>query len=116
MAIVSVTQLKPGEKISQDVLTQKNNLLLNKGTVLTEREIEILKAFLIAKVYVDSEGGSNEQPNQEPLTGSHENASASILAFLEAYDQMFVLLKRVFTLASSSGTIPALEIGTISFC
>lgn len=108
MAFVSVTQVKPGDKISQDVMTLKNNLLMSKGTVLSERELEILQAFLIAKIHIESEqaesGGLKDSDNRQ--------GSRTVVAFYEAYDRMFVLLKRVFSIAASSGTIPVLEIRT----
>ncbi len=115
MAFVSVNQVKPGDKISQEVMTAKNNLLMNKGTVVSEREIEILRAFLIAKIHIEGGNAAVEQAaGGKQVDGEQEvtQVSSAAQAFSQSYDRMFVLLKKVFSLASSSGTIPALEIRT----
>jgi len=113
MAFVSVTQVKPGDKISQDVMTQKNNLLMTKGTVVSERDLEVLRAFLIAKVHIEGENGAVElAENGQNAENQSAQVSESILAFYNAYDKMIVLLKKVFSLAASSGTIPVLDIRT----
>lgn len=109
MAFVSVTQIKPGDKISQDVMTQKNNLLMTKGTVMSERELAVLRAFLIAKVHIETEKGAVGKGDSDNQT---IQMSRTMPAFHEAYDKMFVLMKRVFSLALSSGTIPVLDIRT----
>lgn len=115
VAFVSISQVKPGDKISQEVMTTKNNLLFSKGTIVSERDLEVLRAFLITKIHIESENGVVEQAadgNQVDSEHQDSGVSATVLAFYQAYDRMFVLLKRVFSLASSSGTIPVLELRT----
>ncbi|MEX1029529.1 MAG: HD-GYP domain-containing protein [Paenibacillaceae bacterium] len=113
MSFISVTQVKVGDKIIQDVMTHKNNLLMSKGTVVSERELEVLRAFLIAKVHIESENGAADQVESSASGDSNEQSnqlSRSALAFYKAYDNMTTLLKRVFSLAYSSGTIPVLDV------
>lgn len=113
MAFISVTLVKPGDKISQDVMTHRHNLLLRKGTVMSDRELEVLRAFLIAEVHIESENGTVEQAEsagQGDSDSKTNQVSRTVLAFYQAYDNMSVLLKRIFSLAYSSGTIPVLDI------
>jgi HD-GYP domain-containing protein (c-di-GMP phosphodiesterase class II) len=115
MAFVSVTQIKPGDKISQDVMTHKSSLLMSKGTIVSERELEVLRAFLIGKVHIESENVVAEQA-EIGVQGDSESQDTQVPgtapAFYNAYTVMFALLKRVFSLAYSSGTIPVLDIRT----
>src|SRR5690554_3523862 len=113
MAFISITQVKPGDKISQDVMTHKKNLLMMKGTVVSERELEILRAFLIAKVHIGTDNGSIDQAEsaeQEKLDQQETQSSDWVMALHEAYDHMYVLLKKVFTLTSGTIQIPVLDI------
>ena len=55
MASVSITEIKPGLKLSKDVHTPLGGLLLQKGTVLLPRDLEILRAFMVQSVDVDNE-------------------------------------------------------------
>lgn len=107
MAFVSVSQVKPGERLAQDVMTERNNLLLAKGCMLTPREIEILQAFMIPKIHID-----NNSPELMEESRNQESAqqSASLLALHAEYEKLFVLLKRVFSLAGTGGTLPVLDI------
>jgi HD-GYP domain-containing protein (c-di-GMP phosphodiesterase class II) len=112
MSFISITQVKVGDKIVQDVMTHKNNLLMSKGTVVSERELEVLRAFLIAKVNVETESGSTDivDSAQGDSEQTASQVSNSVLAFYKAYDNMVTLMKKVFLQAYSSGTIPALEV------
>ncbi|MFH5186992.1 HD-GYP domain-containing protein [Paenibacillus sp. TAB 01] len=103
MAIVSVSQLKPGERITENVQTRRGNLLLPKGRVITEKEIEVLKAFLISSVQVDSK---TPEPQVSKENAVVEETAAPVRSnpFYDEYDKMLSLLKRVFT--SVSGEIP----------
>lgn len=104
MALVSVSHVKLGDRIAQDVMTVRNNLLLVKGTAITPRELEILYAFLIPNVHVEGNSAPTEQ------TGPSYSVTASVLALYEEYDKLFTFMKRVFTLAGSGGTLPILDI------
>lgn len=110
MAIVPVSQLKTGEKITENVLTKFNNILFAKGKIVTERDLEILKAFLIPAVQIESNiaesAGSAEDTALEEINNS-------ISPLHESYDKMLQLLRRVFTIADAGGeNLPILEIRT----
>ena len=108
MGFISIHQVKPGDRLAQDVLTSRNHLLMNKGTTLTSREIEILRAFLIAKVNL--EGNADGSDQTDSLENEQMEPVVSALALYEEYNKLFVLLKRVFSMANSNATLPVLEI------
>lgn len=114
MAFISIVQVKIGDRIIQDVMTHKNNLLMNKGTVVSERELEVLRAFLIAKVHVESEKTSPDGVDSANAQGDSNDSANTLtgtgLKFNNAYDEMVTLLKKVFLHAYSAGTISALEV------
>ncbi|NHN32287.1 HD-GYP domain-containing protein [Paenibacillus agricola] len=106
MAIISVSQLKTGEKMSDNVLTKIGNTLFTKGKIVTEKDIEILKAFLIPSISIESK--------TEPEEGNNlvaEEVNNSIPPFYEQYDKLLVLLKRVFTSVGGQN-FPILEVRT----
>ncbi|MEK8128930.1 HD domain-containing phosphohydrolase [Paenibacillus filicis] len=110
MATVPVSQLKPGERISENVMTKFNNVLFAKGKLVTERELEILRAFMIPSVQIDARHADIEQVSEE--AGAEDSPSTS-QPFQESYEKMLQLLRRVFSSASSGGqNLPILEVRT----
>jgi HD-GYP domain-containing protein (c-di-GMP phosphodiesterase class II) len=110
MRTVPVSQLKTGEKVAENVVTKFSNTLFNKGRIINERDIEILRAFLIPSVTIETRNEA-ETAASEPV---QEETSRSVLPFFEQYDKMLVLLKRVFTIADAGGaSLPILEIRTV---
>jgi HD-GYP domain-containing protein (c-di-GMP phosphodiesterase class II) len=108
MATVSVSQLKPGDKIIEDVVTKLGNVLLRKGISVTPREIEVLQAFLVPSVAIEGRETEPEQVDTiKVVQGDDANAR-----FFREYDRMVQLLKKVFKDSMSSPTIPVLEMRT----
>lgn len=108
MATVSVSQLKPGDKIIEDVVTKLGNVLLRKGISVTPREIEMLQAFLVPSVAIEGRETEPEQVDSiEVVQGDDAQAR-----FIREYDRMVQLLKKVFKDSMSSPTIPVLEMRT----
>lgn len=108
MALVHVHQIKPGDRLIQDVMTARNHQLMLKGTMLTAREIEILQAFLIQKVHIEGETEGSAEGNAS--TDSAAVQAGSLLSLYEEYDKLLVLMKQVFSLAGSGGELPVLNI------
>ncbi|NOU94773.1 HD domain-containing protein [Paenibacillus sp. LMG 31456] len=107
MATISVSQLKGGEKINDNVQTKHGNILFPKGRIVIDKDIEILKAFLIPSISIESK--VNEQENiTETII---EEPSSSILPFFEQYDKMLVLMRKVFISVGGSN-FPILEVRT----
>lgn len=107
MATVSVSQLKPGEKMVENVLTKRGGVLFNKGKIVTDKDIEILKAFLISSVSIESKANEQETVKEQVV----EETVSSVHPFIEQYHKMLVLLKKVFTSVSGQNP-PILEIRT----
>lgn len=107
MATVPVSQLKSGEKILDNVQTKRGNVLFYKGKVITDKDIEILRAFLIPTVSIESK--SNEQENKE--SSPVEEPVRSVPPFYTEYEKMLALLRKVFTSVSGQNP-PILEIRT----
>jgi HD-GYP domain-containing protein (c-di-GMP phosphodiesterase class II) len=108
MANVTLSQLKIGDQLSENVLTKKGSLLLEKGKSISMREMEILKSFFIPFVSIESRGTEAEKQTEHEIV----EADLSVLPFYKEYDSMITLLKRVFNLARTSQTLPILDIRT----
>lgn len=106
MAMVSVSQVKPGDKLADPVLTRRGNLLLEKGQIITLREKDILQAFFIPSVSVEAKG---EAKKDSPVT---EEPSAAPVPFFDEMKTMRAFLKKVFSLAQAGQPLPILDIRT----
>jgi HD-GYP domain-containing protein (c-di-GMP phosphodiesterase class II) len=107
MTTVPVSQLKTGEKISENVQTKHGNVLFPKGRVVIEKDIEILRAFLIPAVSIETKANEQEANNETIV----EETYNSVLPFYEQYNKMLSLMRQVFV--SVGGTnFPILEVRT----
>ncbi|CAM4214265.1 HD-GYP domain-containing protein [Paenibacillus alkaliterrae] len=110
MAAVTLSQLNPGDKISEDVLTPLGSILLQKGKVITPKEIEILQAFLVASV--DIEGGTSnkarENTNEDAVQVT--NVSFVTTSLHEEYDKMVQVLRNVFNSFVAGSSLPIMDI------
>lgn len=106
MEFILVSQLKKGTKLGDDVTSRYGHVLFKKNQMIYDRELEILKAFLIKSVPVQLE--KSEDPTVEQKSSSIELEPLS--EFQDHYEKMFNLLKQVFNAASSSINVPVLEI------
>ncbi|CAM3077914.1 HD-GYP domain-containing protein [Paenibacillus sediminis] len=109
MAFVSVSEVKPGHKIVNDVHTSFGSLLFPKGKVLLPRDIEILHAFLIHEIEI--EDGTNEDIEKTIGLGSSRSSvrlkqpadksavtaqKSSLIRLHDEYDKMILLMKSAF--------------------
>ncbi|ANE46018.1 HD family phosphohydrolase [Paenibacillus swuensis] len=111
MAVVAVNLLKSGEKLNQNVLTALGGTLLYKGKVLTLRDLEILKAFLIPSVSVSIDGKEERASSRTEITQNtaHQPLNPT-LKFNEEYGIMINLLKKSINKANGGVGIPILDI------
>lgn len=107
MAIVSVSQLKIGDKIIEDVVTKMGNVLFKKGFYVTQREYEILRAFLIPSVSVEAKE-SDTETGDKAVEDKIEDSG--LVQFYTVYDKMIQLLKKMFKDSAASPNIPILDI------
>ncbi|UUZ91299.1 hypothetical protein LJK87_37365 [Paenibacillus sp. P25] len=105
---IPVSNLKIGEKISENVITKYNNVLFHKGRIINERDVDILRAFMIASVQIETKSEPEAAPEaaiEVPDTGKKP--------FYDHYDRMLKLLRQVFNNANARGqNPPILEIRT----
>ncbi|RKN86016.1 HD-GYP domain-containing protein [Paenibacillus ginsengarvi] len=106
MATISVSQLKIGDKVIEDVVTKMGNVLLKKGFNVSQREHDILRAFLIPSVTIESRETEPEAADKAEELKQEETP------FTAEYDKMLQLLKKVYKDAMSSPEFPILDIRT----
>ncbi|MFD2672223.1 HD-GYP domain-containing protein [Marinicrinis sediminis] len=102
----SIHRLKPGQQLSEDVLTGMGHVLFKKERVLIEQDLEILHAFLIKSVSVKTEEPDEKAEQGDPVQKeSKENEKAAdekktenkqkpLSPFEEEYQKMVVLLQK----------------------
>jgi HD-GYP domain-containing protein (c-di-GMP phosphodiesterase class II) len=106
VAVISVANLKYGEKLSEPVNTRLGNMLFHKGKVVSERDIEILKAFLIQTVSIESKGTAEDQTEES----APPEETSMLSPFVGEYEKMVALLKQVFKLANASQPLPMMDL------
>ena len=124
MPRVSVLQVKKGSVLSNDVHSSLGGLLMQKGTRLNDREIEVLRAFMVQQVNI-------EDPEATKSAGSmmgslHAKESLRVRTEAEAtpyhveasepigFEQQFVqsvdFFKQVFDSVLGGMRVPMLEL------
>ncbi|WP_336787800.1 HD-GYP domain-containing protein [Paenibacillus sp. MMO-177] len=111
MATVALSQVKLGDKISEDVLTPLGGVLLQKGRIVTTRELDIMQAFLVSQIQIEQPANQTDKTQdnakQEPQTAA---PAVSATPLHDEYDQMIVVLKRVINEIRSGQPIPVMDI------
>jgi HD-GYP domain-containing protein (c-di-GMP phosphodiesterase class II) len=105
VAVVSVANLKYGDKLSEPVITRLGNTLFPKGKVISERDIEILRAFLIQTVSIES-----KDPAEDKGEARTAEDAGLLSPFVAEYEKMLALLKQVFKLANSAQPLPMMDL------
>lgn len=110
MAVVPVSQIKPGDRISEQVLTKRGNLLFEKGVVVTPREQEILRAFFISSVSIEGKADVSEAV---PAKSEDVETPITPLSPLQVeYESLLAMFRKVMFSLRSGGTLPLLELRT----
>lgn len=109
MAVISISKLKTGDKLSEQVFTNRGSLLFDKGTLVSPREVEILHAFMISKVSIESKKGS-ELSHESGASNESDSARQEASPFTAEYQATVVLYRRTLYLAESGGDLPLLQI------
>lgn len=115
MGNVSILEIKPGVKLTKNVLTPLGGVLLHKGKVLLPRDLEILRAFLVKYVDIEGPPGQEEVSSKKNSTGNSNNpkvaeaknvpqASSNKESSLSSeYDKMVSLTKNTYQSAVAIG-------------
>ncbi|HEX7056516.1 MAG TPA: HD-GYP domain-containing protein [Bacilli bacterium] len=109
MVQLPIARVRDGDVICQDVFTKRGNLLFSKGRTITPRDIEILQAFIIPSVAIDTDASQDHERFQDIMKNTAE--AAQIAPFYVEYDKLVKLLKKAFP-AIAAGSFPILDIRT----
>ncbi|MFS0725106.1 HD-GYP domain-containing protein [Paenibacillus sp. 1P07SE] len=109
MPSIHLAQVKLGDKIAQDVHTPLGGILFHKGKIVTIREIEILNAFLVSHVVVESREGAMEQAAASAVEEVQLKERTSLH---REYDALLELLKTIYRQFTTGQSMPILEIRT----
>ncbi|MGO4694360.1 HD-GYP domain-containing protein [Paenibacillus sp. 2TAB26] len=111
MAAVTLLHLKLGDKIIEDVLTPLGSVLFQKGKIVTPKEIEILQAFLITSVEIESNIDLSKTKEDTDEDASQEPSSALVASPLhEEYDKMIIVLRQVFNSVAAGQAMPIMDV------
>ena len=109
MGIVMLQQLKPGDKIGEDVLTPLGGILFRKGKIIMERELEVMQAFLIRSVVVEGPGGSNK-PHEGTVQDYTVQSPIVRSPLDDEYERMIEYLREVFNTYVPGQGMPIMDI------
>ncbi|MCF6095087.1 HD-GYP domain-containing protein [Microaerobacter geothermalis] len=123
MEKVSVSSLRTGEVLAENVFTPLGGLLFSKGERINQREIDILKAFFIPQVYIETEKKMNRPSIVQIAEGKNENRERLMKQpskesevkdrtnrYEEAYKNSVALGKKIMDIVFGGHSIPILEI------
>jgi len=110
MPVIPAAQAQIGDLLGSDVQTALGSILLEEGRSLSERDLEILQAFLIPTVdirRIGLEAADDEAHVEESPAGAGEVKLSSLQ---QEFIHMAKLLKRTFSMVSSGMKLPVLEL------
>ena len=109
MPVLPVMQAQPGDRLAFDVQTALGSVLMEKGRAVSERDLEILQAFLIPTVDIRRTGLEEKEADAE-----WDEAAAPQEMKLSSLQQQFLemerLLKRTMSMVVSGPKIPVLDL------
>jgi HD-GYP domain-containing protein (c-di-GMP phosphodiesterase class II) len=113
MVTVAVSVLKSGERIIEEVRTSLGSVLIEKGKVLSSRDLEVLRAFLVKYVAIEGKGEEKSQVSTEDPSVSSSFVSNDLTMFYKNYDELYQILKKSFRVVSNGNDqLPLLEMRT----
>ncbi|WP_256759681.1 HD-GYP domain-containing protein [Cohnella sp. WQ 127256] len=109
MPIIPTMQVQVGDRLANDVQTSLGSVLLQQGRILSDRDKEILQAFLISSVDVRRNGlEAQEVEKAEEVTLAA--TEVKITSLQQHFLSMESLLKRIMSMVSSGLKIPILDL------
>lgn len=110
MTNISVSRLKSGEKLTQNVITALGGTLFYKDKLLSLRDVDVLKAFLIPSVSIKSLLEESAEKAEDSISTKEGLDSHSM--FTVEYESMLQLLRKTMSMVNSGMSMPILEIRT----
>ncbi|MCR8658462.1 HD-GYP domain-containing protein [Paenibacillus endoradicis] len=111
MVSIKINQLKMGDKLIEDVLTPLGSTLFAKDRVISDRDLDILTAFMVTKVQIAA--SMTEEPiKKEEIVEAKAGAKviAPVSPFIKEYDKMVEMLRNVPHLILANQPIPLMDI------
>ncbi len=109
MPIIPISQAQVGDRLGSDVQTALGSVLLQQGRTLSERDTEILQAFLIASVDI-IRNGLEEQAADTAIEETAATTEIKHTSLQIEFLHMEKLLKRMMSMVSSGLKLPMLDL------
>ncbi len=108
MPIIPTMQVQAGDRLCSDVQTALGSMLLEQGRTLSDRDKEILQAFLIPNVDIKRNGmEANSDAAADETAAATEMKLSSIQ---QEFLNMEKLLKRIMSIVSSGLKLPVFDL------
>ena len=110
---MDVKQLTMGMKLVEEVHTMLGGLLFAKGTVLYEKEIEFLDAFMIKQVNVEEADwvwGEQTDGQKEEQPVAKDKPHEEKMAFHQSFEKAVSTLKNLMIRVQGGDNIPVMEV------
>lgn len=109
MKLVSVNKLEPGLVVSENIFTLDDRLVLPKGTILDENDIEKIKAHSLYNIFVEDQKKPVPKKVNKPVSGLSYNEklrnSEEFIKFRQHLEENAEILEETFRLIANN-TIP----------
>lgn len=109
MKLVSVNKLEPGLVVSENIFTLDDRLVLPKGTILDENDIEKIKAHSLYNIFVEDQKKAVPKKVKKPVSGLSYNEklrnSEEFIKFRQHLEENAEILEETFRLIANN-TIP----------
>ncbi|WP_337033619.1 HD-GYP domain-containing protein [Paenibacillus illinoisensis] len=124
MGLITLSEVKPGLKLGNDVHTVRGNVLFQKGKVILPKDVEVLRAFMIHQIDIEQErlgtngagtkaaaSPSGEKNGDQTGKGSIAVSSPAVSSLHEEYEKMVGLTRNAFQ-SSLAAELPVYELRT----
>ncbi|MFK0525338.1 HD-GYP domain-containing protein [Paenibacillus illinoisensis] len=124
MGLITLSEVKPGLKLGNDVHTVRGNVLFQKGKVILPKDVEVLRAFMIHQIDIEQErvgtngagtkavaSTSSEKNGDQYGKGSITVSAPAVSSLHEEYEKMVGLTRNAFQ-SSLAAELPVYELRT----
>ncbi|MFT9486712.1 MAG: HD-GYP domain-containing protein [Tepidibacillus sp.] len=108
MRTITIDLIQERMILNQDIYSELGGIIFKKGTILKERDQEILRAFGITKVEIDQE--SDVKENQEKVANKTKNQLNPIDDFNTYFKNALKVIDIVLKNAQGNASIPIMAI------
>lgn len=110
MPVIPTMQAQIGDRLGCDVQTALGSVLMEEGRTLSERDLEILQAFLIPTVDIRRSGLDEGEGDASYEESAESSSDVKLSTLQQEFILMEKLLKRTFSMISSGMKLPVLEL------